>query len=42
MDARPARFGVSLLATLLSGCMAGPNYNKPAVPTSCRVSRWIA
>ena len=33
MDAIPARFGVSLLATLLSGCMAGPNYDKPAVPT---------
>jgi multidrug efflux system outer membrane protein len=33
MDARQALVGVSFLATLLSGCMAGPNYKKPAVPT---------
>jgi multidrug efflux system outer membrane protein len=33
MDGRDALLGVSLLATLLSGCTAGPNYKKPAVPT---------
>ncbi len=32
MDATNALLGVSLLATLSSGCMAGPNYKKPAVP----------
>jgi outer membrane protein, multidrug efflux system len=33
MNGRDALLGVSLLATLLSGCMAGPNYKKPAAPT---------
>ena len=33
MNGRDALLGVSLLATLLSGCTVGPNYKKPAVPT---------
>jgi outer membrane protein, multidrug efflux system len=32
MNGRNALFGMSLFATLCSGCMAGPNYKKPAVP----------
>jgi len=32
MDARNELLSVGLLATLISGCTAGPNYKKPAVP----------
>ena len=32
MDARHELLSVGLLATLISGCTAGPNYKKPAVP----------
>ena len=34
---RYALFRANLLPTLLSGCMAGPNYNKPACPLLPRI-----
>jgi multidrug efflux system outer membrane protein len=33
MDARKAALRVGLVMTLSSGCVVGPNYKKPAVPT---------
>ena len=32
MDARNTVLRLSLLVALSSGCVAGPNYKKPAVP----------